>query len=158
MNKLDFTIVEIREDQSIYGLAQKSNDRSQAKDIATLAKKYHGTVERKSGEVIPFYVLSKDYDERTSEFKLFIGGLLERRNLIAYTIPRGTYVKVTVKPKMRFLWGLSIGEAKKTFYTRWLLQSEYAPLNMEYEHHTERSKGKNPQIDIFFAVQKTSPA
>ena len=63
-------------------------------------------------------------------------------------------MKVTIKPKLGFLWGLSIGEAKKAFYTKWLPASDYLAHNMEYEYHTENSKGKNPQIDIHFAVQK----
>lgn len=80
--------------------------------------------------------------------------MIEKGNLETFVIPGGVYGKVTVKPKMGFMWGLSIGEAKRSFYTGWLSQSDYLPLNMEYEYHTETSMGKNPQIDILFAVRK----
>ena len=55
---------------------------------------------------------------------------------------------------MGFMWGLSIGEAKRYFYKEWLPKSGFLPLNMEYEYHSEASKGKNPQIDILFAIEK----
>ena len=103
---------------------------------------------------MPFFVISKDYDERTKDFVLFIGGFLECENLETLMIPKGLYGKITIKPKMGFLWGLSIGQAKRAFYRDWLPKSDYSALNMEYEYHTEISKGKNPQIDILFAIRK----
>lgn len=154
MGKLDFSIIENSEDKLIYGLRQKSNDKTQSKDIPTLSNKYYDVVHKGSGEVIPFFVVSKDYNESTKDFGLFIGGLLENVSLDTFIIPKGIYGKVTIKPKMGFLWGLSIGEAKRAFYTEWLPKSDYTALNMEYEYHTEISKGKKPQIDIFFAVNK----
>jgi len=154
MGKLDFTIIENSEDELIYGLRQKSNDKTQSKDIPTLSNKYYEVVHKGSGEVIPFFVVSKDYNESTKNFELFIGGLLEDKNLETFTIPKGLFVKVSIRPKMGFLWGLSIGEAKRAFYTEWLPKSDYSALNMEYEYHTEISNGKNPRIDILFAVRK----
>ena len=154
MSKLDFTVVEIKEDMFVYGLGQKSNDRTQSKDIPILTKKYYDIVEKESGKVIPFFVVSKDYNKSTRNFKLFIGGLLENKGLDTLIIPRGLFIRATIKPKMGFLWGLSIGEAKRTFYTGWLPKSDYTALNMEYEHHTEVSISRNPQIDILFAVEK----
>jgi hypothetical protein len=154
MSKPDFSIVEIIENLHIYGLSKKSSDRVQAGDIQTLANKYHEIINKNSGEVIPFFVLSKDYNERTKEFDLFVGGLIENNALEIFVIPKGLYGKSTIKPKWGFLWGLSIGEAKRIFYTGWLPKSDYTTLNMEYEYHTEISKGRNPTIDILFAVRK----
>jgi len=154
MGKLDFTIIENSEDELIYGLRQKSNDKTQSKDIPALSNKYYKAVHKGSGDVIPFFVVSKDYNESTKNFELFIGGLLEDKNLETFTIPKGLFVKVSIRPKMGFLWGLSIGEAKRAFYTEWLPKSDYSALNMEYEYHTEISNGKNPRIDILFAVRK----
>jgi len=154
MSKMDFTIVENKESMTIFGIFKKSNDKLQTKDIPELSKKYYKTVNKNNGEVIPFFVVSRDYDKDTKDFQLFIGGSIENANLDTLTIPKGLYGKVTIKPKLGFLWGLSIGAAKRAFYTDWLLQSDYTPLNMEYEYHTEISKGKNPQIDILFAVKK----
>jgi len=154
MGKLDFIIIENSEDKLIYGFRQKSNDKTQSKDIPLISNKYYEVVHKRSGEVIPFFVVSKDYNESTKDFELFIGGLLENKNLESFTIPKGLFVSVSIKPKMGILWGLSIGEAKRTFYTDWLPKSDYMALNMEYEYHTEISKRKNPQIDILFAVKK----
>lgn len=154
MGKLDFLVIEVKEDKSIYGLQLNSNDKSQSKDIPSLSKKYYEIISKNSGEVVPFFVLSQNYNEDTKDFELFIGGLFENEKLESITIPKGFYGKVTIKPKIGFLWGLSIGEAKKVFYTEWLPKSDYLALNMEYEYHTEISKGKNPQIDILFAIKK----
>ena len=156
MSKLNFAVIENKEDTSVYGLCQKSNDRTQAKDIPATSKKYYEVVNRKSGEVIPFFVITKDYNENTKDFQLFIGGVIERDNLETLIIPKGIYGKVTIKPKIGFMWGLSIGEAKRVFYTEWLPNSDYTALNMEYEYHTEISTGKNPQIDILFFIEKRS--
>ena len=154
MSKIDFIIVENAEERVVFGLSKQSNDKTQAKDIPVLSKKYYEAIGKYSGEVIPFFIVSKDYDKETKDFKLFIGGLIENANLEAFTIPIGFYGKVTIKPKMGFMWALSIGEAKRAFYTDWLQKSDYIPLNMEYEYHTEISKGKNPHIDILFAIKK----
>ena len=156
MGKLSFSVVENNEDKSIFGVYKKSNDKTQAKDISAISKKYYEAIGMRSGEVIPFFVVSKDYNESTKDFQLLIGGLIENENLETFVIPKGTYGKVTVKPKMGFAWGLSIGEAKRVFYTNWLPKSEYSSLNMEYEYHTDISIGKNPQIDILFAIKKRS--
>jgi hypothetical protein len=156
MGKLIFSVVDNKEKKPVFGLRQKSNDKTQAKDIPALSKKYYETVGEKSGAVIPFFVISKDYNESTKDFQLFIGGSVSNDSLETFTIPKGIYGKVTVKPMLGFLWGLSIGAAKRSFYTEWLPKSEYSPLNMEYEYHTDISKGKKPQIDILFAIKKRS--
>ncbi|MGJ0848469.1 hypothetical protein ACR77J_17400 [Tissierella praeacuta] len=52
------------------------------------------------------------------------------------------------------LWGLAVGEAKRCFYTKWSPQSDYDAQNLEYEYHTYKSVGKNPTVDIVFAITK----
>ena len=153
MSKLSFVVVENNEDTVVFGMCQKSNDKSQAKDISAVSKKYYEAVGMRSGEVIPFFVISRDYNENTKDFQLFAGGLIENTSLETFIIPKGIYGKITVKPKMGFAWGLSIGEAKRAFYTDWLPKSKYSSLKMEYEYHTGVSIGKNPRIDILFAVK-----
>ena len=155
MSKQIFTVFETHEDITVYGLKRKSNDKTQSKDIPLISKEYYAIVAKKRGDVIPFFVISKDYNENTRDFSLFIGGLLENENLEKFTIPRGLFVKTTIKPKTGLFWGLLIGAAKRSFYTDWLPKSDYTGLNMEYEYHTEASIGKNPQIDILFAVKGT---
>jgi len=153
VTKMAFTTIEIEKEIPVYGLSGKSNDKTQAKDIPALAKKYYEAAGKNSGEVIPFFVISKEYDETTRDFQLFIGGLIENKALEAFVIPRGTYGKVTIKPKLGFLWGLSIGAAKRAFYTQWLPKSKYTALNLEYEYHAGISKGKNPQMELLFGVR-----
>ncbi|MDR2899328.1 MAG: GyrI-like domain-containing protein [Clostridiales bacterium] len=154
MGNLNFELAEQKEDKSVWALGMKSNDKTQSGDIPDLSKKYYNITGKRDGEVLPFFLISQDYDENTRDFKLFIGALIENDRLEQFTIPKGTYVKVTVKPKMGFMWGLAIGEAKREFYTQWLPKSEFEALNMEYEYHTEVSKSKRPQIDIFFGVKR----
>jgi hypothetical protein len=83
---------------------------------------------------------------------LFIGSIYENTVFEQYTIPKGKYVKIIIEPKLGFLWGLVIGEAKRYFYTTWLERNKYKPLNMEYEHHTEESISKKPTVEIFFSI------
>ena len=150
--KFGFTVVELTEDVLVYGVKRRSNDKTQSNDIRSTTKKYYDIIKRKSGEVIPFFVISKGYEKNTKDFDLFTGGLLKHNELESFTIQKGTFIRATIKPKMGFLWGSSIGEAKRTFYEEWLPKTDFSPLNMEYEYHSEISIGKNPQIDIFFAV------
>ena len=82
------------------------------------------------------------------------GGEIEREKLTAYELPSGYYGKVVVKPKMGLIWSIAIGEAKRYVYTKWIRSSEYTALNMEYEYHTEKSIGKKPEIELFFALIK----
>ncbi len=154
MATLNFTAIEQSDDTPVWVLRKQSNDKTQAKDIPALAKAYYETVGKGDGEVLPFFVISQGYDKTTGDFTLSIGGLIEHKALEKLTIPAGSYGKVTIKPKLGFIWGLAIGEAKRAFYTGWLPQSNYESLNMEYEYHTEASMGKRPAIDILFAIKE----
>ena len=60
MSKLAFSVIENEDDIPIWGLCQKSNDKTQAKDIPAISKKYYEAMSKESGEVIPFFVVSKD--------------------------------------------------------------------------------------------------
>ena len=120
MAKLNFTVIEQSEGTPAWVLRKHSNDKTQAKDIPALAKAYYETVGKGDGEVLPFFVISKGYDKTTGDFTLSIGGSIEHEALEKLTIPAGLYGKVTIKPKPSFMWGLTIGEAKRDFYTHWL--------------------------------------
>jgi len=150
MVKLNVEIIEASEFK-IYGFSEKSNDKTISKDINKLSVKYYNIIGKKP--VIPYFVLSKNYNEKTKDFELFIGSIKENEVFEQYIIPKGKYAKITLKPKFGFIWGLSIGNAKKYFYKNWLKNKNFMPLNMEYEHHTEKSIGKNPTIDIIFSIK-----
>lgn len=154
MGKMKVTIIENVDEITIYGLWLNSNDNSISKDIKILSKQYYDILGKKDGEILPFYILSKDYNEETKNFKLFTGGLIEHGKLQSITLQTGYYGMMSIKPKLRFLWGLSIGEAKRYFYTKWLPKSNYKGLNFEYEYHTKKSISKTPEIEIYFALDK----
>lgn len=150
---MDVKVIEI-EERKVYGLGRHSSDSTQSRHIPELSRKYHAAVNKADGGVLPFYVVSRNYDERTHCFELFIGGGLENENTELLILPQGLYARAMVRPVAGLLWGLAIGRAKQSFYTKWLPSSGYKALNMEYEYHTEASKGKRPQIELLFAVTK----
>ena len=153
MSSLEVNI-EYIEQQTIYGLWKKSNDRTISKDINALSKQYYAVVSMPGGEVLPYFVLTQNYNEQSRDFELFIGSAIDKSGLESYVLSAGEYAKITVKPKLGVLWGASIGEAKQYFYTKWLPKSSFEALNLEYEYHTERSKEKQPTIDIIFAIRR----
>ena len=140
--------------QILYGLWMRSSDKTVSKDIQALSRKYYGMINKEPQSVLPFYVLSKNYDKDSGMSDLFIGGQEQFENLEMFEIPAGLYGKTTVKPKFGFLWGLAIGQAKRFFYTKWISHSGYGAVNMEYEYHTEKSIGKKPEIELHFALEE----
>lgn len=150
------TDVEMRETEgrTIYGLWKKSNDKTVSKDIDFLSREYYEAVSGQEGTVLPFIVLSRNYDERSRDFELFVGGTLIREELERLELPAGRYACMTVRPKFGRFWGPAIGGAKRYFYTRWLPGSSYEGLNMEYEYHTEEALGSRPSLELIFAVKE----
>ena len=153
MSEIKVSVVNLKK-QTVYGLWKNSNDSTVSKDIKNLSKKYHIKVSSPGSKVFPYFVLSRNYNELSKDFEMFVGGTIDKKGLESLIIPNGEYARITIKPKLEFLWGLAIGEAKRYFYTKWLPKSRYSALNMEYEYHTEKSDGKSPEIDIFFAVKR----
>lgn len=153
MSNLKVNIEYIKK-QTIYGLWQKTNDKTISKDIKALSKQYHAVVSMPEGKVLPYFVLSRNYNKQSRDFELFIGSVIDKGCLESYVLQDSEYAKITVKPKLGFWWGASIGEAKQYFYTKWLPASSFEALNLEYEYHTERSMEKQPTIDIIFAIRR----
>lgn len=139
--------------QILFGVWKNTNDRTISKDIAMLSKEYHTITTSAEGSVLPYFVLSKDYDEQSRCSQLFIGSTTSHTGLEQLALEAGEYASLTVKPKLGFLWGAAVGEAKQYFYTKWLPNSDYCGLNMEYEYHTEKSIGKHPTVELLFAVR-----
>lgn len=59
-----------------------------------------------------------------------------------------------MRPKLGILGGPAVGEAKRWFYTRWLPQSPYEAVNLEYELHTDKTVGKHPSVGLLFALRE----
>lgn len=155
MKTLDINVVHLDE-LKIFGLWRKSNDKTISNDIKNLSEKYHSVVSLPEGKVLPYIVLARNYDEKSKSFEMFIGSTTDKNGLERLILSAGEFARITVKPKFGFLWGVSIGEAKRYFYTKWLPESPFKALNLEYEYHTENSIGKHPTIDIFFAIERKS--
>lgn len=139
--------------KTIYGLWASSSDKTIAKDIPTLSGRFYKTLQKEPGAILPFYVLTKDYDQATGSFRLLIGCEEQAEGLEAFQLADSAYARVTVKPKLGFLWGPAIGGAKRYVYAKWLPASGYEALSLEYEYHTVKSTGRNPEIDLFFALK-----
>ncbi len=153
MGRLSVDIMEL-EEMTLYGLWKGSNDKTVSSDIDFMSKEYHEAVGRRDGEILPYFVLSRNYDKQCREFELLVGSTLEHENLERLILPQGPYARITVSPRFGRWWGMAIGEAKRYFYTKWLPGSPYEALNLEYEYHTQKSKDSHPSIDIMFAVRK----
>lgn len=145
--------IEIQHQQIIYGIWTTSNDKTISADISALSEQYYLIVSLQKGSVLPFFVLSRNYDEQSGDFELFIGGRIKKDGLEPFLLPGGTYAKITIKPRLGFMWGPAIAGAKRYFYRKWLPKSPYEALNMEYEFHTEKSIRIYPSIDLIFAVK-----
>lgn len=142
----------------LYGLWADSSDASLKRDMARLAKEYRLAAGVKAKTVLPYYVLCSHDSGKSEEFRLFIGSTSPAPRLSAYLLAPGSYAAVTVRPKLGFLWGAAIGEAKRYFYTQWLPSSLYLPLNLEFELHTEKSLGRHACVDLLFAVAPRTAA
>lgn len=149
MTKYNIEIISQNEIK-LYGFSKKSGDQTIPRDINELSENYSKIMGK---EVLPYFVLSQNYDEEAKTFELFVGSIKVNESLEKFKIPQGKFAKITIKPKFKFLWGLSIGKAKRYFYTEWIKNSKYKSLNLEYEYHTEKSIGKNPTIDILFWIK-----
>lgn len=137
----------------VFGLWKDAGDRTVSRDIGSLADEYHRVSALPKGTVFPYFVLSRNYDGQSGRFELFVGSTVEKPGLERLVLPAGDYARMEVRPKLGFLWGAAVGAAKRYFYTRWVPQSPYRPLNLEYEYHTEKSRGSRPAIDLLFAVE-----
>lgn len=73
MAKLNVEILEI-DKTIIYGLSKTSNDKTIAKDITELSKEYKNIIKKEM--ILPYFVLSKNYNEQTKDFDMFIGSTI----------------------------------------------------------------------------------
>ena len=104
--------------------------------------------------MLPYFVLSRNYNKQSHDFELFIGNVIDKSGLESRVLSANEYAKITVKPKLGFLWGASIGEAKRYFYGKWLLENPYEALNIKYEHHTEKAIGKHRSLILFLQLKR----
>lgn len=147
--------VEQMGERVVYGVGAASNDRTLAHDIDRLAKAHAEAAGAPAGGSVPLFVVSHAYDPSAGDCELFVGGEAEADGLERFAIPAGAYARIELAPALRALWGASVGKAKRWLYTTWLPTSGYVALNLEYEHHTEKTLGRRPRVDLLFAIEKT---
>lgn len=149
---MEISVVE-RPQVTLYGIWGTSSDKGQARDIPRLSRMLYALLGIPAGSLLPYYVVSKDYDVRTKAFALFVGGERRGQGLGTAVLPAGLYAETTVRPVLGFLWGPAIGRAKGAFYAQWLPSSGYDARNLEFEYHDARSTGKGRSIQLFFAIE-----
>lgn len=138
---------------SFYGIWKNSNDKTISKDIQELTNQYNEKIDKKEGEVIvPFVVLSRNYQPDTRDFELFVGGTKPLEGLETIQLAGGKYATITIKPLLGWLWGPAIKKAKKYVYQKWLPNTNLEASNLEYEFHTQKTIEKSPTLDIIFSV------
>lgn len=145
------TLIQTEQPEMLYGVSGDSSDRTLPRDIPALSKRYR-EISQTGEKDVPFFVLSEGYDPQAGDMRLFIGGNVPAGGLEEKALPAGLDAQMTVKPKLGFLWGPAIGEAKRWFYTTWLQEAECVALNMEYERHDSESLGRNARIRLLFAI------
>lgn len=138
----------------LYGVQATVCHRTLAREISTLSAQYTALSKREPRRALPFYVVSCNDSADAESFELFLGSTTPHAGLERFAPAAFPCASLTVRPKLGFLWGAAIGEAKRWFYTRWLPASEYLPLQLEYELHTEKTLGKSPSLELRFALQK----
>ena len=139
--------------QDIYGVWTRCNVKTFSKDIDDVSKRYHSLINKNKGEVIPYYVFSRNYNKKSGNMQLFVGSNLKHEMLDHINIPSDEYALIEVGPKFGILWSSNIQKAKQYFYDEWLPNSDYDSANFEYEYNSYRSKEKQPIIEIIFAIK-----
>lgn len=137
---------------TLFGLHMETNAASMRRDIPALSEKYHAQADEKPGTVLPLYVLTRDYDAKTKNMVLFVGGKIDERGLETEQTPDGLYAHMELRPKYGFLWAPAIAQAKQWFYEEWLPASKFEACNLEIEMHSQRTVSRRPVLDLYFAL------
>jgi len=166
LNKIDNIepeIVTLQEPIKLVGLSVNTDVKKIYRDATKLGKDYLGFKETNN---IPnlkdpwaFVAYSKDFDEETRSWEYIMGDVVTSldsvpKGLKGYEIPSGEYAIFKIKAKFKLLWGLEIGRIKKYVFEKWLPNSRYESTGIEFEYHDQRSKGKNPSIDLYVGIKE----
>ena len=155
MKKKKIPTVEIRNLKAgrLHGCMKQSSAETRKADIPELSTRYHEVLEMKPGHVLPLYVITKDRDA-AGKHTLFIGGEKVEAKLDTLSMPEGPYARRVIRPKFSIFWAPAINEAKQWFFGEWLPASNFEFINLEFELHSEKSVGKMPTLELFFAMRK----
>lgn len=74
---------------------------------------------------------------------------------LSFEIPAGVYAVFPVRPKYKFMLGLTIVKTKKYIYNSWLQKSKYEFAGCEFEYNNEEMFKGNPHyIDLYVGVKE----
>lgn len=156
-------IITFNEPIKIVGISVDTNDKDGNRDMSQLGKDFSqvkGSIKHKK-EPWQFVAVSRGISKKTGAYNYFMGDVVtsfedQPDELETYEIPQIIFAKITIKAKNRMSWGLEMIKMKKHFYSVWLPNSKYKESKTigEFEMHDERSRGKKPEMDMYFAVRK----
>ncbi len=158
-------IVDLDGPIKIVGLSIQTDSKNVYKQVPALGKEFH---ELKNEKGIPnpkkpwgFAAVSKDFDKDKGTWKYIIGDMVTSFDGVpsefeTYEIPAIKYAVITIRPKNKFLWGLTISQTKKYIYKKWMPEAGYRPAGIidDFEYHDERSfREKGAEIDLYIAIK-----
>lgn len=162
-------IVKLSDPILLIGIEINTNDKDIYNDVGRLASKFN---ELKKSNPIPYLKqpwasvnISKDYDIETKTFIYIVGDVVTKfdtipNGLYYYEVPALTYAIFPIRPKSKLAWGITMGRMKRHIYSEWLPKSGYTPSKIigDFELHDDRSLGKNPEINLYVAIEQKIPS
>ncbi|MBN2102676.1 GyrI-like domain-containing protein [bacterium] len=164
INHAEPKIVTLESPIFFIGLGVKTDMKKIYKDASRLGKTYASF---KKNHEIPnlkdpwsFVAYSRDFDESTRSWEYIMGDVVTSLNSVpeglqGIEIPSGSsYAIFTIRARLPFLWGFEIGRMKRYVFTLWLPKSGYVSGGCDFELHDERSRARNPSIDLYVEVRR----
>lgn len=162
-NSLEPEIVTLSEPIKAIGLSVKTDMKNVFKDVSKILKKYMSYKDKcgipDQKEPWEYVSLSKNFNENQT-WDYFTGHVVTSFDsvpeaFVPFEIPVGTYAVFPVRPRNRFMLGLSIARTKRYIYNNWILKSKYEFAGYEFEHNDEKMFKENPHfIDLYVAVKE----
>ena len=149
----------------VLGLTIRTGMKSVFKDVTKILKQYMCYKEKYGipDQKVPWeYIsLSRNFsDDQTWDYLTgHVVNSIEKSPGIftAFEVPTGKYVVFSIRPRLKFMLGFTIGKTKKYIYEVWLPKSEYEFSGYEFEYNNEKMFNENPHyIDLYVAVNEKS--
>jgi predicted transcriptional regulator YdeE len=162
-NVLEPTIVILGEPITATGLFVRTGMKSVFSDVTKILKKYmsykdkYGIPNQK--EPWEYVSLSTNFNG-TQTWDYFTGHAVTNIEnvpeiFIPFEIPSGTYAIFPIRPKYKFMLGLSIAKIKRYIYTTWILKSKYEFAGYEFEYNNEKLFKESPHfIDLYVGIKE----
>lgn len=162
-SNLEPAIVLLSEPIKAVGLSVKTSMKSIFGDVTRILKTY---MSYKDKYGIPnqknpweYVSLSQNFNEMQT-WDYFTGHVVTDIDkipevFISFEIPAGTYAIFPIRPKFKFMLGLSIGKTKKYIYNDWIVKSKYEFAGYEFEYNNEKMFHDNPHfIELYVGLKE----